>query len=86
MCVLNAKYTQLLKMQMSLLFQKENEPEQKKNQPPWPSMCADSVVGTRLSPPLDATSRRLVLMELWGLRQKKYSGRLPSALCRGNDN
>lgn len=32
-CVLNAKYAPLLKMQeMSLLFQKENEPKQKKNQ------------------------------------------------------
>lgn len=41
-CVLNAKYAQLLKMQeMSLLLQKENEPEQKKNQQaPRPPVCA----------------------------------------------
>lgn len=38
MCVMNAEYAQLLKMQeMSLPPQKEDEPEQENNQQaPWP--------------------------------------------------
>lgn len=51
-CVLNAKCAQLLKMQeMSLLLQKENEPEQKKNQQAFGfSACAWQRVGEGLPP------------------------------------
>lgn len=63
--VLNANYAQLLKMQeMSLLFQKENEPEQEKNQQAPASVGADSVVG-RTAPPL-AASREACPPAWWG--------------------
>lgn len=78
-CVLNAKCAQLLKMQeMSQLFQKENEPEQKKNQQaPWPP-CMCLAGGGGRAPPHRGSSACLGQRPVLLGRQGRGVGSSPS--------